>query len=380
MAPDKTSAKRDIVFIQHRKINFRLSRFFAAFLFAAFIFAPCVAAGAPTDAAMTEAFAQSADQVPVTSVDIVPHLTSEDYLYLDGSSHRFEAVVTPLSADQSVTWNLSGGEGDNLVTKDLVTSADVTAGSITIKTSPNTNESGNVILYATTVGTGADGKELSAWITLQFTKPKLGHEAKGITLDAETLDIDLNSIGELTATVSPDYADYTAVTWTISSQDIAQISYKDDKRTQAVIKPLMAGEATVTASVYDHSDTCSLTVTPAAAGITLSPSSAVLKIGESLTLTATVTPPDAADIDVAWESSDETVATVDADGLVSAKSAGTAVITASCVDRGLTSTATITVTTDDPAPQPSSGGGGCSIGHGVLALLAIVPLARRKKK
>lgn len=377
MAPDKTSAKRDIVFIEHRKIKFRLSRFLAAFLFAAFILAPCVAAGAPADAVMTEAFAQSAEQVPVTSVDIVPDLTGKQ-LYLDGSSHTFEAVVTPSSADQRVTWSLrDAGESDNLVTKGYVTSADVTAGSITIKTTSNANESGSVKLIATTVGTDAQRQELDTSIDLVFTKSE--PTATGITLNAETLDIDMNSIGELTATVSPDSAEYTAVTWTISP-DIAQISYNDDKRTQAVIKPLMAGEATVTASVYDHSDTCSLTVTPAAEGITISPSSAVLKIGESLTLTATVTPPDAADIDVTWESSDETVATVDADGLVSAKSAGTAVITASCVDRGLTSTATITVVADDPAPQPSSGGGGCSIGHGVLALLAVVPFALRKKK
>lgn len=377
MAPDKTSAKRNIVFIQHRKIKFRLRRFWAAFLFAAFIFAPCVAAGEPADAAMTEAFAQSAEQVPVTSVDIVPDLTGKQ-LYLDGSSHTFEAVVTPSSADQRVTWNLrNNGEGNTFIENGGITSANVTNNSITIKSNPKANQSGDVILYATTVERDADGKELSAWITLQFTKPTT--TATSITLDAETLDIDMKSIGELTATVSPDNAEYTAVTWTISP-DIAQISYNDDKRTQAVIKPLMAGEATVTASVYDHSDTCSLTVTPAAAGITISPSSTVLKIGESLTLTATVTPPDAADINVAWESSDETVATVDADGLVSAKSAGTAVITASCVDRGLTSTATITVMEDDPAPQPSSGGGGCSIGHGMLALLAIVPLALRKKK
>ena len=375
MAPDKTSAKRDIVFIQHRKIKFRLSRFFAAFLLAAFILAPCVAAGAPADAAMTEAFAQSAEPY-VVSVDIVPDLTGKD-LYLDGSSHTFQAVVTPSSADQRVTWSLRDREGDKLVTDRYVTSADMTDNSITIKTTSKANESGDVILTATTVGRDAQDGHPEKSIKLVFTKPKT--TATDITLAPKTLDIDMNSIGELTATVSPDSAEYTAVTWTISP-DIAQISYNDDKRTQAVIKPLMAGVATVTASVYDHSDTCSLTVTPAAAGITISPSSAVLKIGESLTLTATVTPPDAADIDVTWGSSDETVATVDADGLMSAKSAGTAVITASCVDIGLASTATITVTTDDPAPQPSSGGGGCSIGHGVLALLAIVPLALRKKK
>lgn len=348
----------------------------AAFLLSAFIFAPCVAAGAPADTAMTETFAQSAEQVPVTSVDIVPDLTGKD-LYLDGSSHTFQAVVIPPSAEQGVMWSLRDREGDKLVTDRYVTSADMTDNSITIKTTSKANESGDVILTATTVGRDAQDGHPEKSIKLVFTKPKT--TATDITLAPKTLDIDMNSIGELTATVSPDSAEYTAVTWTISP-DIAQISYNDDKRTQAVIKPLMAGEATVTASVYDSSDTCSLTVTPAAEGITISPSSAVLKIGESLTLTATVTPPDAADIDVTWGSSDETVATVDADGLMSAKSAGTAVITASCVDIGLASTATITVTTDDPAPQPSSGGGGCSIGHGVLALLAIVPLALRKKK
>lgn len=55
--------------------------------------------------------------------------------------------------------------------------------------------------------------------------------------------------------------------------------------------------------------------------------SATLAIGDTLQLTATVTP-DTASQGVAWKSSDKSVATVDEDGLVTALSAGSATITA----------------------------------------------------
>ncbi len=53
----------------------------------------------------------------------------------------------------------------------------------------------------------------------------------------------------------------------------------------------------------------------------------VLTVGETLTLTATVLPEDAKNKDLTWTSSDESVATVSADGVVTAVSLGTAKIT-----------------------------------------------------
>lgn len=62
--------------------------------------------------------------------------------------------------------------------------------------------------------------------------------------------------------------------------------------------------------------------------VTVTPDTATLKIGEATALTAEVLPADATDPTITWTSSDETVATVDQNGKVTAKAAGTATIKA----------------------------------------------------
>ena len=72
--------------------------------------------------------------------------------------------------------------------------------------------------------------------------------------------------------------------------------------------------------------------------------------GENETVIASVLPLVASNQKVTWTSSDDTVATVDENGVVSAVSAGTAVITVTTEDGSLTASCTVTV-----APKPSSG-------------------------
>ena len=67
-------------------------------------------------------------------------------------------------------------------------------------------------------------------------------------------------------------------------------------------------------------------------GIELSEQAASIVVGDTLTLTATAKPEYAADKTVTWRSSDETVATVDENGLVTAVAVGTATITAKAND------------------------------------------------
>ncbi|MDE7452588.1 MAG: Ig-like domain-containing protein, partial [Paramuribaculum sp.] len=64
--------------------------------------------------------------------------------------------------------------------------------------------------------------------------------------------------------------------------------------------------------------------------------------GESTTLKAIITPENATEKSVTWSSSDSSVASVDASGLVTALKAGTATITAT-TSNGLTASCTVTV-------------------------------------
>ncbi|MCQ2138224.1 MAG: Ig-like domain-containing protein [Bacteroidales bacterium] len=81
----------------------------------------------------------------------------------------------------------------------------------------------------------------------------------------------------------------------------------------------------------------------AVAGISLNKTSMTLTEGATQTLTATITPSNATNKNVTWFSSNTSVATVDANGKVTAVKAGTATITAKTADGGKTATCTVTV-------------------------------------
>ncbi len=85
-----------------------------------------------------------------------------------------------------------------------------------------------------------------------------------------------------------------------------------------------------------------------ATGLTLNTTSAILNKGSTKTIIATITPSDAYNKTVIWTSSNTTVATVSSSGVVTAKKAGTTVITAKTNDgSNLTKQCTITVKDTD---------------------------------
>jgi aryl-phospho-beta-D-glucosidase BglC (GH1 family) len=77
--------------------------------------------------------------------------------------------------------------------------------------------------------------------------------------------------------------------------------------------------------------------------VSVSPTNVSLDVGDTVVLTATVLPADATDSSVAWRSSDESVATVGAGGVVKGVSAGTADITATTTDGGFEATSAVAV-------------------------------------
>ena len=86
-----------------------------------------------------------------------------------------------------------------------------------------------------------------------------------------------------------------------------------------------------------------VTVVQLATGVTVSPTSVTLTEGETQQLTATVSPDTTDNKAVKWESNNTGVATVSANGLVTANAPGTAIITVAAQD-GSNKTATCSVT------------------------------------
>ncbi|MGM0651949.1 MAG: Ig-like domain-containing protein [Bacillota bacterium] len=101
-------------------------------------------------------------------------------------------------------------------------------------------------------------------------------------------------------------------------------------------------------------------------GVTVTPESLEMLVGEVKYLTAEVSPASATNQNVEWDSNNKNVATVEAnsDAAVTAVGAGTAVITVTTEDGDHTATATINVealetgddTTSEDRPTPSTGG------------------------
>ena len=80
------------------------------------------------------------------------------------------------------------------------------------------------------------------------------------------------------------------------------------------------------------SATTKVTVTTKVEGITLDKTEGILNVGNTVTITATVAPEEVTNPAVTWSSSDESVATVDETGKVTAVAAGNATITATSED------------------------------------------------
>ena len=158
----------------------------------------------------------------------------------------------------------------------------------------------------------------------------------------------------LTATIAPANASIQGLIWK-SNNNAAVIVDQNGK-----VTGVAPGSANITVTTVDGCKTATCTITVAATPVTsisLDKTSASLKAGETVTLTATVKPDDATDKTVTWTTSDATVATV-SNGVVTAKKVGTATITAKAGEKTATCAITVTETSlgGDPNNNPWSDG------------------------
>ncbi|MDR2951946.1 MAG: SUMF1/EgtB/PvdO family nonheme iron enzyme [Treponema sp.] len=108
-------------------------------------------------------------------------------------------------------------------------------------------------------------------------------------------------------------------------------------------------ESPKTATIFYYNAPTTIAVT----SVTLNTSALSLTVGGSETLTATVSPSNAANKSVSWSSSNSNVASVSG-GTVYAASAGSATITVTTADGGKTATCSVTVSTPDVSVTFSS--------------------------
>lgn len=187
--------------------------------------------------------------------------------------------------------------------------------------------------------TSADGK-FSAKCPVTVNQP-----LKAIKMD----DIALETNGHTSETVA-----YTLEPADTTEDDVI-LSVADESVAKLEGNKLVAvsdGTTKITATSGIVKTSAKVTVTTKVEQIALSKTEGVLTVGNSVTITATVTPDNATNATVNWTSSDETVAKVDSNGKVTAVAAGNATITATSESDGDVS-ADYALTVNKAAAKPA---------------------------
>ena len=168
-------------------------------------------------------------------------------------------------------------------------------------------------------------------------------EVTGVSLNHNTLTLNVGDTNTLTATISPSNATNQSVIWSTNNSSVATVN-------NGVVTAVSTGSAIITVATVDgnYTATCSITVsdrTISVTGVSLSTHSVEMSsIGETYTINYTISPTNATNKNITWSSSAPTVATIE-DYLITAKGDGTAIISIRTVDGGYSDTCTVTVDT-----------------------------------
>ena len=241
-----------------------------------------------TDGAVTETIAVESIQLDETTLKLT-----------EGEAKQLKATVNPENAtNRTVEWK----------------SSDTTIATVEETGKVTAVKAGDATITAT-----ADGAKTAECQVI--VEPKIV-PVESIQLDETTLKLTEGEARQLKATVAPDNATNQKVTWSSSRPEVATV---DETGKVTAVK---AGGVTITATADGKTAKCQVTtVEPVAVtGVSLSPEAVQLAVGTTTTLKATVAPDNATNQKVTWSSSNPEVATVEGNGLITAKAIGQAEI------------------------------------------------------
>jgi len=246
--------------------------------------------------------------VAVQSVSVSPSTLS----LVVGQSGSLSATVVDASgatvSNPSVAW----------------TSRDASVATV----NPSTGAVTAVAAGSTTIDATSGGKKGSATVTVSPVP------VGSITIGPSSTNTTAGQTVQLVATVrdaNGNVVTSSTVTW--SSSDVQVAAPNSTGSTTADVPTSKAGTATITASIGNVSGTATITVNPGAvATVTVTAPSTNLKVGNTMQLTATAKDSKGNTVPIQsfiWSSSNNTIATVSASGVVTAKKSGNVTITAS---------------------------------------------------
>ncbi len=260
-------------------------------------------------------------QTPVTSVTTVL-----DALYLNPGMTadpigNFVFVKPENATDRTLTWSSDNG---------LVATVDKDTGRITAVSDGT----------CTIKGVAHNGKTVSFTVNVVSDKPVI----KKLALDHTYGALNVGNTAVLTPKADTNNK-YTGGKWYSDHPEVIDIVSVSAKN-EATIKALSAGSCTIYAvSTSGISTKCTIVVNPIIVkNIYLNAESVSLNVSDSFPLAATFYPENATATTLTWTSSNESVASVDENGLIRALCGGSAVITATTED-GISAVCRVTVVT-----------------------------------
>ena len=266
-------------------------------------------------------FLSSCEKVPVDNTIYVTGITlnKTSVTIYEGESVSLTATVSPHDAtNQTVLWSTSNANVAT-VSNGVVSAIGLGTATITAKSDDG-------------------GKTATCTVTVEAKVVSVA----SISLDKTSLELTEGETSSLTATISPSDATNKNVSWSSNNSAVASV----DNTGKVTAKS--AGSATITVKTEDGNKTATCKVTVSAktysvTGVSLAKTSLTITEGETAILSATITPSNATNKKITWSSSNTSVATVDSNGKVIAKSKGSATITVKTEDGGFTAKCSVTV-------------------------------------
>lgn len=290
-----------------------------------------------------------------------------------------EEKINEAASKLKLEWTSSDEEVATVDETGLVTAVGAGEADITVSVS-DANISSTTHVKVVITPTGVEAPDSIELVTNGENSKALG--AKMTPEDATEVKLAYESSDESVATVDENgvvtaVADGECVITTYVTADIPATA--ENAEAKPVVDEVASSEAEVANSAADSeapddaaasepkdttdssfgvvpdglSAETKVTVTTKVEQIALSKTEGVLTVGNSVTVTATVTPDNATNATVNWTSSDEKVATVDSNGKVTAVAAGNATITATSESDGDVS-ADYALTVNKAAAKPAT--------------------------
>ena len=240
------------------------------------------------------------------SLNVKNIMITTNYIVLPvGISKQLAVAFTPANAsNKTVTWSSSN---PSVATVD--NSGNVKA------ISP-----GSTIIKATSNDGG-----YTDTATIEVTSNKNEIDEKTIAFSESSYTVGVNGTISLTPIITPSNATFKSVRFTSSDSSIATVDEN------GVVKGIKEGTVNITAETYHNHLKATTTVIVKYIPVTsvmLNVSSEVtIKNGETTTIVATVLPSNASDKTVTYKSDNPSIATIDNNGIVTAKGVGRTTIT-----------------------------------------------------